>query len=79
MANVQTGSITPANYIDKRAGRDKGSQAQAEHANLSTVATLRARLTALAPASYTAARLDAMTVNDMQYALRLASADSAGI
>lgn len=78
MANTQSGPITPGDYIDKRRGRDFGSQAQAEHANLSTIGTLRARLTALNATSYTAARLDAMSVNDMKYALRIESADNAG-
>jgi hypothetical protein len=78
MANVQAGPIR-ADYIDKRRGRDFGSQAQAEHANYSTIGTLRARLTALAAGTYTAARLDAMTVNDMEYAVRVLSGDAAGI
>lgn len=79
MANAQVGPIKPGKYIDKRRGRDTGSQTQAEFANAQTVGTLRARLTALNATSYTAARLDAMTVNDMEYALRLASADVAGL
>lgn len=79
MANTQTGPIKPGKYVDKRRGRDSGSQTQAEFANSQTVGTLRSRLTALNATSYTAARLDAMTVNDMQYALRIESADNAGL
>jgi hypothetical protein len=78
MANTQTAPIR-IDYIDKRRGRDFQNQPVAEFANFSTIATLRARLIALAAGTYTAARLDAMTVNDMEYALRVLSADAAGI
>lgn len=40
------------------------------HTNTKDVAALRARLTAINPTSYTSARLDAMTVNDMIFAIR---------
>lgn len=78
MADTQTGNID-VNYIDKRRGRDFAGQAQAEYANQQSVTTLRARLTALSATTYTAARLNTMTVNDMVYALRLSSADNAGV
>lgn len=78
MADAQNGAID-SGFVDKRRGRDQGSPALAEANNLTSVATLKARLTALNATSYTAARLANMTVNDMVYALRLASADSAGI
>lgn len=67
---------------DKRKGRgiDKTANTPlAEVANMKDVNSLRARLTALSATKYTTARLDSMTVNDMIYALRLESADSAGI
>lgn len=77
MANVQTAPIR-IDYIDKRRGRDFNNQAQAEHANYSTINTMRARLVALAPATYTTARLETMTTNDMEYAIRVLSGDNAG-
>lgn len=78
MADNQNGPVD-AGFVDKRRGRDQGTPALTESANYQTVSNLKARLTALNPTAYTAARLNSMTVNDMVYALRLASADSAGI
>lgn len=66
-------------FVDKRATRGQSSVTFAEYANFKDVAAMKARLTALKPASYTTARLNNMTVNDLQYALRLESADAAGI
>lgn len=40
--------------------------------NDDSIATLRARLTAISASTFTAARLNTMTQNDMVYALRLA-------
>lgn len=67
--------------IDKRRGRGVTGAASiyAEYDNMDNVAALKARLTTLNATSYTAARLATMTRNDMVYALRLASADTAGI
>lgn len=78
MADLQ---ITPLDrgFIDKRRTRDFNAVTLSEDANYDTIAELKARLTALAPASYTTARMNSMTVNDLQYALRIASGDSAGI
>lgn len=39
--------------------------------NLDSIAAMRARLTAINATSYSAARLNAMTKNDMIYAIRL--------
>ena len=78
MADAQTGAVD-FGFTDKRRGRDQSSPALSEANNYGSVTTLKSRLTALNPTSYTAARLATMTVNDMVYALRLASADSAGI
>lgn len=78
MANNQVGAVDNG-FVDKRRARDHGSPALAEYANYGQVSTLRSRLTALSATSYTAARLDSMTSNDMVYALRVASADAAGI
>lgn len=70
----------PYGLVDKRRGRGtSGTHTLAEAANLDCVSDLRARLAALNAAYYTSARLDAMTKNDMVYAVRVASSDSAGI
>lgn len=70
----------PTGVIDKRKGRGlTGAHQMTEIANTSSISALKARLTALSATKYTAARLATMTENDMLYALRLESADSAGI
>ncbi len=70
----------PSGVVDKRRGRGSiAGPALAEQNNMTSVANLKTRLTALNATSYTPARLATMTENDMIYALRLASADSAGI
>lgn len=43
----------------------------ATDANFKDIAAMRTRLTAISATTFTAARLDAMTKNDMVYALRL--------
>ena len=79
MANMSVGTMPNDRFIDKRRGRGvSGANVVAESANMTSVSALRSRLQTLAAASYTNARLDAMTVNDMIYALRLLG-DSAGI
>ena len=81
MADLTLGGFnaTPV-FVDKRRGRGlTGADPVAEIANMATISTLKARLTALAPTSYTAARMNSMTRNDLVYALRKASADNAGI
>ena len=77
MADTQVGPINQR-YVDTRRGRDTNNQKSSEQANLGSVSDMRARLTTLNGAYYTAARLNTMTVNDMVHALRQAS-DSAGI
>lgn len=70
----------PLGFVDKRRGRGlSGATQVAEVANLSSISAMKARLAALAPSSYTTARMNSMTENDLVYALRQASADSAGI
>lgn len=72
--------ISEPHWTDKRQGRGwSGASSLAEQNNYDNVTDMRTRLTALSATSYTSARLDAMTKNDMVYALRVASADSAGI
>jgi hypothetical protein len=66
-------------YVDKRAGRGGTMNIPASAiANYRDIAGLRARLTAINATSYSSARLDSMTENDMIYALRL-NDDAAGI
>lgn len=77
MADHQIGSAS-VTFVDKR--RVRGAfNALTEENNYDSVASMKTRLTALKPTAYTAARLNSMTVNDLQYALRLETADSAGI
>lgn len=78
MADAQMGPIDMG-FVDKRRGRTQDGVTLAETANFASIATLKARLTALNATAYSAARLATMSVNDMVYALRVASADSAGI
>lgn len=70
----------PHGLPDKRRGRGTtGAPVETEVANMASISTLKARLTALKPGAYTAARLNTMTRNDLVYALRVESGDSAGI
>lgn len=71
----------PFGVVDKRKGRGNTTATHhlAEANNMTTIAGMKARLTALNPTSFTAARMATMTENDLVYALRVASADSAGI
>ena len=79
MANLDIND--PLGIQDVRRGRGTTSAAHtlAEIANTTTVGGLRARLAALDAAAFTTARLDTMTENDMLYALRVRTGDSAGI
>lgn len=64
----------PLGVTDKRNNTRAGSGVGSMNANIANyddVTSLRARLTAAAAASYPAVKLDAMTKNDMVYALRL--------
>lgn len=70
----------PLGLVDKRRGRGTtGAHSMAEVNNMTSISAMKARLTALNPTSYTAARLATMNENDLVYALRVASADSASI
>lgn len=70
----------PLGLTDKRVGRGNTSttHVNSEYTNMATIAAQKARLTTLAAASYSTARLATMTENDIVYALRLIS-DSGGI
>jgi hypothetical protein len=78
MANVQTGPVD-ISFVDKRRGRDWQSPALSDANNYDSITEMRARLQTVAPATFTVARLDLMTVNDMVYAVRVHAVDSAGI
>ena len=70
----------PFGLQDKRRGRGTtGSHQLAEAANMTSISAIRTRLKALNAGYYTDARLATMTKNDLVYALRQSSADSAGI
>lgn len=77
MADFQIGSAHTS-FVDKRRVRGAFNTLTEEN-NYDSVASMKTRLAAISATSYTAARLNAMTVNDLQYALRVATADSAGI
>ncbi len=69
-------------FVDKRLGRGipvGGAAVLAESNNYDNLNDMRTRLTALDAGYFTAARLNQMTENDIVYALRLRSTDSAGI
>lgn len=78
MANLDVSDAL--GIVDRRRGRGtSNTHTLNEISNTSSVAVLRTRLTAISATKYTAARLDAMTKNDMLYALRVETSDSAGI
>lgn len=76
MANVTQGQ-DGLGFIDKRRVPGQSGVNVATPANYISVAAMRSRLIAINPGYYTTARLDAMTANDMTYAIRLAD-DPAG-
>jgi hypothetical protein len=79
MADLTLGN--PHGVIDKRAARGNttGTSILAEVANMDTIQDMKTRLTAINGTSYTADRMNKMNYNDLVYALRVASADAAGI
>ena len=71
MANIQMGQIN-SNFTSARKavpGID-GTGNVTTPANYSSINAMRTRLAAAQPSYYTTAQLDAMTTNDMVYALR---------
>ena len=78
MADAQMGPID-VGFVDKRRGRTYDGVALTEANNYDTIPELKARRVALKPAVYTAAVTAKMSTNDLVYALRVESADSAGI
>ena len=78
MANLDIENVL--GIPDKRQGRGQtGAHVLSEINNMTTVGNLKTRLQALNAAYYTDACLETMTKNDLQYALRQATGDSAGI
>jgi hypothetical protein len=73
VANHQVMGLKENNHVDKRRTASAGNSAgsPATPANYASVGAMRTRLTAISATSYSASRLDAMTINDMEYALRL--------
>jgi len=77
MANFDIGNRQKV--VDKRAGRGTtASPLTTTDTNARDITAMRARLTAISATTYTAARLNIMTENDMMYALRM-SDDLAGV
>jgi hypothetical protein len=69
MANAQVSS--QHGFTEKRRGRVfTSTDPNAEATNMGSVSAMRTRLAAINGTYYTSARLDAMTENDMIYALR---------
>jgi hypothetical protein len=65
-------------YTDRRRIQGTGTKPGTLNAMANDVAGLRTRLTAINSTSYSTARLDLMTKNDMEYAVRLAD-NAAGL
>jgi len=78
---MATGTMGTNNgFIDKRIGRlNTGASVLAEEANYDNVEAMKTRLTTINAARYTTQRLAFMTENDLVYALRIETGDSAGI
>lgn len=66
-------------FNDKRQGRGAAATVVVENPALVDVSTMRTRLAALDGSYYTSSRLNQMTINDMVYAIRVKTADAAGI
>lgn len=78
MADLEIGNFL--RQQDKRLGRGNTTTVQyAEAANMTSIAAKKARLAAISGTTFTTARLNAMTENDLDYALKLHSADSASV
>lgn len=72
MANHMVSPVNAPSFVDKRrSSGTNGATNIGTPANYSSISAMRTRLNAISSTSYSAARLDAMTVNDMVYAIRL--------
>lgn len=77
MANAQTGPLN-ARFINKAKLPGDSAVGYATPGNYCNITAMRTRLAAIDGAYYTSARLDAMTTNDMIYAIRLTDDAAAG-
>lgn len=69
MAQNQLGNNVDISFVNSKHVQD-GDAELTNFANYGSITALKARLAAFDAFTYTAARLDQMTVNDMVYALR---------
>jgi len=76
MANLDVGNRQ--RVVDKRQGRGTTTNPVTSDASMKDITAMRARLTAINATTFTAARLNTMTENDMLYAIRM-NDDAAGI
>ena len=76
MANLDVGNRQ--RVVDKRQGRGTTTNPVTSDASMKDITAKRARLTAINATTFTAARLNTMTENDMLYAIRM-NDDAAGI
>lgn len=76
MADAMIGVDIDTNWTDKRQSQGSGGSSISAPTDFQSVTSMRTRLNAISSTTYTAARLNTMTVNDMVYALRLS--DEAG-
>lgn len=76
MANLDIGNRQ--RVVDKRQGRGTTTNPVTSDASMKDITAMRARLTAINATTFTAARLNTMTENDMLYAIRM-NDDAAGI
>lgn len=70
MADAQIGSIDTA-FTYRNETQGTSAALLATPANYVSVTAMKARLTAISSTSYTTARLNSMSINDMMYAIRL--------
>jgi hypothetical protein len=77
MANKELAYLAGAGFVDKRRDQTTTNTGLTTPANLLSISALRTRLLAIG-GYYTATVLDAMTRNDMVYAVRV-NDESAGI
>jgi len=63
--------VSAYGIVDPRRGRVQvGVNPHGEKVNMGSITEMRTRLTTINAGYYTAARLDAMTLNDLVYALK---------
>lgn len=71
MADNMIGPDLDTNWVDKRFVPGSGASVISAPGDFQSITTMRARLTAISSTTYSAARLNTMSVNDMVYACRL--------